>query len=229
MLKCSELNARYGAAHVLFDVDLELPEGRVLSLLGRNGVGKSTLLKTIMGLVPAYSGAISFRGQRIEREPPYRVARLGLGYVPEDRRVFSDLSVEDNIEVAQRRGSLWTLSRLFEFFPALEEFRKRPAGLLSGGQQQMLTIARTLAGGPTLVLLDEPTEGLAPVMVKALEAVIGELKRQGQTMLIAAQDLRFALAIADEVLVMERGCIVLQVAGEVARSDSEQVRALFKL
>ena len=229
MLKCSELNARYGIAHVLFDIDLDLPEGRVLSWLGRNGVGKSTLLKTIMGLVPAHSGTIEFRGRRIEREPPFRIARLGLGYVPEDRRVFADLSVEDNIEVAQRAGSQWTCSRLFHFFPALQEFRKRPAGLLSGGQQQMLTIARTLAGAPALVLLDEPTEGLAPVMVKALEAVIGELKRQGQTMLIAAQDLRFALAIADEVLVMERGRIVHQVAGEVARSDSEQVRALFKL
>ena len=229
MLKCSELNARYGIAHVLFDVDLVLPEGRVLSLLGRNGVGKSTLIKTIMGLVPAHTGTIEFRGRRIEREPPFRIARMGLGYVPEDRRVFAELSVEDNIEVAQRAGSQWTRSRLFHFFPALQEFRKRPAGLLSGGQQQMLTIARTLAGGPALVLLDEPTEGLAPVMVKALEAVIGELKRQGQTMLIAAQDLRFALAIADEVLVMERGRIVHQVAGEVARSDSEQVRALFKL
>lgn len=229
MLKCSELNARYGIAHVLFDVDLALPEGRVLSLLGRNGVGKSTLLKTIIGLVPAYSGAISFRGQRIEREPPYRIARLGLGYVPEERRVFADLSVEDNIEVGERPGSAWTRTRLFEVFPALQEFRKRPAGLLSGGQQQMLTIARTLAGGPQLVLIDEPTEGLAPVMVKALESVIAELKRQGQTMLIAAQDLRFALAIADDVLVMERGRVVHRVSGDAARRDSGQVRELFKL
>lgn len=229
MLKCAELNARYGIAHVLFDVDLELSEGRVLSLLGRNGVGKSTLLKTIMGLVPAHSGRVEFGGRRIEREPPFRIARLGLGYVPEERRVFADLSVEDNIEVAERAGSAWTRERLFDFFPALREFRKRPAGLLSGGQQQMLTIARTLAGGPALVLIDEPTEGLAPVMVKTLEAVIRELKRQGQTMLVAAQDLRFALAIADEVLVMDRGRIVHQAAGDAARRDSAKVRALFKL
>lgn len=229
MLKCSELNAGYGVAHVLFDVGLELEEGRVLSLLGRNGVGKSTLLKTLMGLVPASSGRIEFRGRRIERQPPFRIARLGLGYVPEDRRVFADLSVEDNIEVAERGGGAWTRERLFGFFPALQEFRKRPAGLLSGGQQQMLTIARTLAANPALVLIDEPTEGLSPVMVKTLESVIAELKRQGQTMLVAAQDLRFALAIADEVLVMDRGRVVHRVTGDEARRDSAGVRAVFKL
>ena len=228
MLKCIELNARYGAAHVLFDVNLHIQEGKVLSLMGRNGVGKSTLLKTIMGLVAAHSGTVEFLGRRIEREPAFKIARLGLGYVPEERRVFADLSVEDNIEVAQRVGSQWTRHRLYDVFPALLEFRKRPAGLLSGGQQQMLTIARTLAGGPKLLLVDEPTEGLAPVMVKALEEVIKSLKREGQTMLIAAQDLRFALAIADDVVVMDRGHIVHQVSGELARSDSEQVRALFK-
>jgi branched-chain amino acid transport system ATP-binding protein len=229
MLRCSELNARYGVAHVLFDVDFELREGRVLSLLGRNGVGKSTLLKTLMGLVRPHSGCIELRGQRIDQEPPFRIARLGLGYVPEERRVFSDLSVQDNLEVALRRSSPWTLARLYQTFPALGEFRRRPAGMLSGGQQQMLTIARTLATGPAVLLIDEPTEGLAPVMVKSLEGVITALKRQGQTMLLAAQDLQFALAIADDVMVMERGRIVHRVEGETARRDAAAVRAMFQL
>ena len=229
MLSCSRVNARYGIAHVLFDIDLELAEGRVLSLLGRNGVGKSTLLKTMMGLVPAASGSVALRGRRIDGLQPFRIARLGMGYVPEERRIFGDLSVEENIEVGERRGSVWTRERLYGVFPALHEFRARPAGLLSGGQQQMLTIARTLAGGPQLVLIDEPTEGLAPVMVKTLESVIGELKRQGQTMVIAAQDLRYALAIADEVLLMERGRVVHRTSGDAARADSTQLREKFSL
>lgn len=229
MLSCAALNAHYGIAHVLFGIDLQVREGQVLCLLGRNGVGKSTLLKTFMGLVPATGGSVAFRGQRIDGLAPFQIARLGLGYVPEERRIFGDLSVEDNIEVGERPGSPWTRARLYEVFPALHEFRKRQAGLLSGGQQQMLTIARTLAGGPSLVLIDEPTEGLAPVMVKTLEGVIAELKRQGQTMVIAAQDLRFALAIADEVVLMERGRIVHQAAGQAAREDVDRLRSMFML
>ncbi|GAA4338417.1 ABC transporter ATP-binding protein [Variovorax defluvii] len=229
MLSCHDLNARYGVAHVLFDVSLELRAGRVLSLLGRNGAGKSTLLKTLMGLLPAHSGTVAFEGRRIDGLPPWHVARLGLGYVPEERRIFVDLSVQDNIEVGERAGSPWTRERLYGIFPALREFRKRPAGLLSGGQQQMLTVARTLAGGPAVLLIDEPTEGLAPVMVQTLESVMAQLKREGQTMLVAAQDLRFALSIADDICVMNLGRVVHACSGDDARADAARLRQLFTL
>jgi branched-chain amino acid transport system ATP-binding protein len=213
MLKCDHLHTFYGAAHALFDVSLAVEDGTVVCILGRNGAGKSTTLRSIMGLTPPRAGTVNFDGHRIDGLPPYKIARLGLGYVPEDRRVFADLSVEDNLLVAERArpgGFGWTVAKAFETFPHLSEFRNRAAGYLSGGQQQMLTIARTLMSNPSVLLVDEPTEGLAPVMVKTLEEAILALKRQGLTMLVAAQDIRFAAAIADYLYVMKRGTIVYE-------------------
>ena len=169
MLTASGINAFYGRAHILFDVSLEAAPGEVVVLLGRNGAGKSTTMKTLMGLLRPASGEIRFSGVRIDGMSPYRIARLGLGYVPEDRRIFTDLTVTENLEVgrqAPRAGAPeWTPERLFQLFPNLAEMRDRPGGRMSGGEQQMLTIARTLMGNPKMVLLDEPSEGLAPVIV----------------------------------------------------------------
>lgn len=229
MLRCTELNTFYGPAHVLFDVSFDIAEGRVLSLLGRNGVGKSTLLKTIIGITPASSGAIEFDGRDLRGQPTHRIAQAGIGYVPEERRIFADLTVQENLEIAQRGTGRWSLSEAFRIFPALQEFRQRRAGLLSGGQQQMLTIARTLMGNPRLLLVDEPTEGLSPIMVRSLASTIHELKRAGQTMLVAAQDVRFALSIADELAVIERGRIVMRTSGDEARANPEPVRARLAL
>jgi branched-chain amino acid transport system ATP-binding protein len=227
MLECDRLHTYYGAAHALFGVSLKVAKGTATCILGRNGVGKSTTLRTIMGLTPPREGSVSFAGRRIDGLPPYRIARLGIGYVPEDRRVFADLSVADNLLVAQRvhrSGIGWTAEKAFEIFPALSEFRDRLAGRLSGGQQQMLTIARTLMGNPDLLLLDEPTEGLAPVTVQTLENAILALKHQGLTMLVAAQDMRFAAKIADQLYVMQRGAVVY----EGCRSDMERDEALIQ-
>lgn len=229
MLTCTELNTYYGPAHVLFDVSLEVREGRVLSLLGRNGVGKSTLLKSIIGLTPPKSGEIIFDGQNLHGWPAYKIAQAGIGYVPEERRIFADLTVEENLEIAERGSAKWTRSEAFRVFPALQEFRQRRAGLLSGGQQQMLTIARTLMGNPRLLLIDEPTEGLSPLMVKTLAGMIHDLKSAGQTMLVAAQNLRFALSIADELAVLDRGRIVHRAGGDAARADAARIGSLLAL
>jgi branched-chain amino acid transport system ATP-binding protein len=227
MLAVERLHSFYGAAHVLFGVSLAVEAGTAACILGRNGVGKSTTLKSIMGLVPPRDGSIRFEGREIAGLPAYKIARLGIGYVPEDRRVFADLSVEDNLEVAERQrpGSDWTAERAFDTFPALREFRTRLAGNLSGGQQQMLTIARSLMGNPGLLLLDEPTEGLAPIVVQALEEAIMGLKRQGLTMLVAAQDLHFAERIADYLYVMDRGSIVYEGPREAFERDGAVIQA----
>jgi branched-chain amino acid transport system ATP-binding protein len=219
MLVCDNINTYYGPAHVLFDVSFEVPEGNLVALIGRNGVGKSTTLKTIMGLTPARSGTIRFQDHAIERLEPFQIARLGIGYVPEERRVFPDLTIEENLQVAERPGP-WTRQRIYREFPALAELRERQAGLLSGGQQQMLTIARSLATNPKLLLMDEPTEGLAPVIVGALQSMVQNLRRDGQTCLLAAQDLNFALALADSVLIMDSGRITFRATGEAARADA---------
>ncbi len=229
MLRCIDLNTHYGPAHVLFDVSLEVAEGRVLSLLGRNGVGKSTLLKSIIGLTPPSSGDIVFRGCSLRGQASHRIAQAGIGYVPEERRIFADLTVEENLEIAERGSGRWSRREAYSTFPALEEFRRRRAGLLSGGQQKMLTIARTLMGNPLLMLVDEPTEGLSPIMVKTLTGMIHNLKTAGQTMLVAAQDLRFALSIADDLAVLDRGRVVYRASGPAARADVERIRALLAL
>jgi branched-chain amino acid transport system ATP-binding protein len=211
MLSCDGVHSFYGASHVLAGVSIAVEAGEIVCLLGRNGVGKSTTLKSIMGLVPPRAGRVMFGGKRIDGQPPHRIARLGLGYVPEDRRVFADLSVEDNLLVAERHragGCDWSLAKAYAIFPPLAEFRARRSGYLSGGQQQMLTIARALMGSPSLLLIDEPTEGLSPLVVQQLEQAILDLKREGLTMLIAAQDMAFVTKVADRIYVMNRGAVV---------------------
>jgi branched-chain amino acid transport system ATP-binding protein len=211
MLEVRRLSAGYGRAQVLFDIDLDANRGEVVALLGRNGAGKSTTLKAIMGLVPPLSGEVIFDEKRISQLQPYEIARLGLGYVPEDRRIFTDLTVTENLEVGRQpprsAAPAWTEEKLFALFPALAGLRHRRGARMSGGEQQMLCIARTLAGNPTTILLDEPSEGLAPVVVEQVAKAIVELKRAGVTVLLAEQSQRFAGRVADRAYVLEKGVI----------------------
>jgi branched-chain amino acid transport system ATP-binding protein len=212
------IDAYYGDSHILFDLSLAVDAGEVVCLLGRNGAGKTTTLKSIIGLVPPRSGAIALRGQELTGLPPFRIARLGVGYVPEDRRIFGNLTVRENLEVARRtwaNGSApaatpWTAERIFELFPHLRDLRDRAAGRLSGGEQQMLTIARTLMGSPALLLLDEPSEGLAPLVVQMLAAQLARLKGTGLTMLVAEQNVHFVSGLGDRVYILENGMICYQ-------------------
>jgi branched-chain amino acid transport system ATP-binding protein len=211
MLRVKDLHAFYGRAHILHGVSLEAREGEVVALLGRNGAGKSTAMKAIMGLVPPAQGEVSFGGQRIERLPPYRIARLGLGYVPEERRIFTELTVTENLEVGRqvaRSGApTWTENKLFRLFPNLAAMCDRPGGRMSGGEQQMLTIARTLMGNPRCVLLDEPSEGLAPIIVEQMANSIRALKGEGLSVLLSEQNLHFSQAVADRAYIIEKGQI----------------------
>ena len=211
MLEVRRLSAGYGRARVLFDIDLEVRGGEVVALLGRNGAGKSTTLKAIMGLVPPSSGEVMFDGRDLRHLQPYEVARLGVGYVPEDRRIFTDLTVAENLEVGRQapRAAVpaWTDERLFALFPALGALRERRASSMSGGEQQMLCIARTLAGNPAAILLDEPSEGLAPVVVEQVARAIIELKRAGVAVLLAEQSRQFTARVADRTYMLETGII----------------------
>jgi len=211
MLEVRGLRAGYGRAQVLFDVDLDAAAGEVVALLGRNGAGKSTTLKAVMGLVTPLSGEVRFNGELISGRQPYQVARLGLGYVPEDRRIFTDLTVDENLAVGRqppRAGAPgWTDERLFALFPALAGLRRRLGSRMSGGEQQMLCIARTLAGNPAAILLDEPSEGLAPVVVEQVAKAIVELKRAGVTVILAEQSQHFAARVADRGYTLEKGVI----------------------
>jgi len=211
MLSVADLHAYYGRAHILQGVSLEANGGEVVALLGRNGAGKSTAMKAIMGLVPPARGEVTFEGRRIDRLAPYRIARLGLGYVPEERRIFTELTVMENLEVgrqATRNGApAWDADRLFALFPNLGQMRERPGGRMSGGEQQMLTIARTLMGNPRCVLLDEPSEGLAPIIVEQMAHSIRALKGEGMCVLLSEQNLHFCEAIADRAYIIEKGQI----------------------
>jgi branched-chain amino acid transport system ATP-binding protein len=224
MLELKRISAGYGRARILFDFDLELRTGEVTALLGRNGAGKSTVLKTTMGLLPALSGEILFERQRLRYLEPFRIARLGLGYVPEDRRIFTGLSVMENLEVGRqpRRADAphWTPQTLFELFPNLGRMRARRGGSMSGGEQQMLAIARTLMGNPRALLLDEPFEGLAPVIVDGIARTIRELKREGLSVLLCEQNLRFARLVADRVCIIEKGRLCY--AGTAAGLDADR-------
>jgi branched-chain amino acid transport system ATP-binding protein len=209
MLEVRKLVAGYGRAQVLFGIDLAVAKGEVVALLGRNGAGKSTTLKAIMGLVEPRGGEIRFQSARIDGRAPHSIARLGLGYVPEDRRIFTDLTVAENLEVgrqAPRPGApAWSVEKLAALFPALGSLRQRRGGSLSGGEQQMLCIARTLAGNPSAILLDEPSEGLAPVIVDQVAAAILELKWAGVAVLLAEQSARFTERVADRGYRLEKG------------------------
>jgi len=209
MLEVEQLSTHYGRARILFDLSLQVAEGELVVLLGRNGAGKSTTLKTLMGLVSASSGTVRFQGQTISTLPAYQIAQRGLGYVPENRRVFPALSVLENLEVGRQPARTdaphWTPERLFELFPNLAELQHRPAGQTSGGEQQMLAIARTLMGNPRLILLDEPSEGLAPVIVEQMMHTLQTLKQKGLTVLLSEQNLAFAQTAADRAYVLEQG------------------------
>jgi branched-chain amino acid transport system ATP-binding protein len=208
-LSLHQVNAHYGRAHILFDVDLQVQRGEVMALLGRNGAGKSTTMKAIIGMVRATAGQIAFDTARIEKEPIYRISRRGLGYVPEERRIFTELTVMENLAVARRPErpgvAVWTPERIFEIFPNLAAMRNRPGGRMSGGEQQMLAIARTLMGNPSLILLDEPSEGLSPKIVEHLAATILDLRREKLTILISEQNLHFARNVSDRATIIEKG------------------------
>jgi branched-chain amino acid transport system ATP-binding protein len=210
LLVIDEIYSAYGLSRVLFGVSLEVAAGECVCLLGRNGVGKTTTMRSVMGMVRPTSGHVRWKGADITGWAPHRIARAGIGFVPEDRRIFAELSVWENLDVAARaarRSGRWTLDTVFELFPVLRSLRNRQGGFLSGGEQQMLTIARTLMGNPELLLLDEPSEGLAPLVVEALLANIRELKNQGLTILLAEQGVHFSLALADRVYILERGAV----------------------
>lgn len=209
MLTLDRVNSFYGKAHILRDLSFSVTQGDVVALLGRNGAGKTTTMKSVMQLVRPASGSVLFAGQEVVGRQPHQIARSGMGYVPEERRIFTDLTILENLEVGRqppREGSpLWTTEVLFELFPNLYERRLNRGKALSGGEQQMLTIARTLMGNPSLLLLDEPSEGIAPVIVEQMARTILDIKRQGLTVLISEQNLHFAKLVADRAIIIESG------------------------
>jgi branched-chain amino acid transport system ATP-binding protein len=229
ILTVEGLNAFYGRAHILFDVEFRVGRGEVVALLGRNGAGKSTTLRSIMGLVENREARIGFAGHDISRRHPHQIARLGLGYVPEDCRIFTDLTVMENLSVGRqprREGApYWTPERLFTLFPNLAEMRNRPGGHMSGGEQQMLTIARTLMGNPSAILLDEPSEGLAPRIVEMMAHAICGLKAEGQTIVLPEQNLHFADLVSDRAYVIEKGRIRFEGTMKSLAADEEVRRA----
>ena len=210
MLEAEKLRAWYGAAQILFDVSFNVARGEVVALMGRNGAGKTTTMKAIMGLVGRRAGSVRFAGEELLRLKTFQIARLGLGWVPEDRRIFTELSVLENLDVGRRPangGAAWTPERLFQLFPNLAEMRERPGGRMSGGEQQMLTVARTLMGNPRMVLLDEPSEGVAPIVVERMADAIVEMKKLGLSVLLSEQNLHFAALVSDRVYILEKGHI----------------------
>jgi branched-chain amino acid transport system ATP-binding protein len=214
MLKVHDLHAAYGLSEVLFGISLRAERGEIVSLLGRNGAGKTTTLKCIIGLLPPKAGRVLYKGEPIAGLPPHLISRRGIGYVPEDRRIFPDLTVFENLEVGRRPESVRPgeppLERVLALFPALKALRHRKAGSLSGGEQQMLTIGRTLMGEPELLLLDEPSEGLAPVVAQALQRQTQTLKAQGLTIVVSEQNVKFVAPLADRAYIMEKGQIVYE-------------------
>lgn len=235
LLQAKGLAAWYGAAQILYDVDLSVRRGEVVALMGRNGAGKSTTLKAIMGMLAKRAGSIHLLDHDISKTEPHHAARLGLGFVPEDRRVFTDLTVMENLEVGKqpaRRWAdgtdapLWTPEKLFKLFPNLGEMPNRPGGRMSGGEQQMLTVARTLMGNPYLVLLDEPSEGVAPVIVEQMAHMILALKSQGVSILLSEQNMHFAELVSDRAYVLEKGQIRFE-GTMAALTANEEVRRAY--
>jgi branched-chain amino acid transport system ATP-binding protein len=235
LLEVAALSAWYGAAQILFDVSLEVGRGEVVALMGRNGAGKSTTLKAIMGMVPRRRGRLAFMGRDISTSESHQVASSGLGFVPEDRRIFTDLTVTENLEVGRQpprrwpdgaQAPSWTPEGLFRLFPNLGEMPDRPGGRMSGGEQQMLTVARTLMGNPYLVLLDEPSEGVAPVIVEQMAQMILELKAQGVSILLSEQNMHFAELVSDRAYVLEKGQIRYRATMQEL-ADNEEVRRAY--
>ena len=215
LLELSHVDAYYDDSHILFDLSLTVEVGEVVCLLGRNGAGKTTTARSIVGLTPPRAGRITVRGLDLVGLPPYRIARLGIGFVPEDRRVFPNLTVYENLEVARRTwghgaASTWTVERVFDLFPILAQRHRQLGATLSGGEQQMLTIARTLMGDPAVLLLDEPSEGLAPLVVETLRQQLAQLKQNGLTIVLAEQNVRFVSELGDRVYILEKGMVRYQ-------------------
>jgi branched-chain amino acid transport system ATP-binding protein len=231
MLEVEGIHTYYGLSHILFGVSLSVEPGEVVCLLGRNGAGKTTTMKSIMGLTPPRRGSIRFKDEEITGKQPYVLARKGIAYVPDDRRIFADLTVEENLEIAARRGrgvEGWDMERVYELFPALKDIQSRKGGCLSGGEQKMLAIARALMGNPELLLLDEPTEGLAPVLVRSLEEQVRSLKEVGLTVFLAEQNVRSALRLSDRGYIIDNGQIRYQGSvGEL--KENEEVRRKYLL
>ena len=222
LLEVDDIHTAYGTSRVLFGISLDIKPGECVCLLGRNGVGKTTTMRSIMGLTPPTSGRIKFKGQDVTGRAPYQLARDGIGYVPEDRRIFAELTVWENLDVALRstgRKGAWNVETVYGLFPKLRELRDRLGGVLSGGEQQMLTIARTLMSNPELLLLDEPSEGLAPVIVENMLEQVKLLKRNGLTILLAEQGLDFSLALADRVYVLQKGEVVFTGTSQKLKDD----------
>jgi len=237
-LAADNLNAWYGAAQVLFDVSLTVGRGEVVALMGRNGAGKSTTMKAVMGLMARRNGTVRVNGRDVSRLRPFEIARLGVGFVPEDRRIFSDLTVEENLDAGRqpprrfadgKEAPAWTPETLFRLFPNLAELRARPGGRMSGGEQQMLTIARTLMGNPLIVLLDEPSEGIAPVIVEAIADTIIALKKRGLSILLSEQNVGFAQLVCDRAYMLEKGQICWQGTMAALADDTEVQRAYLTL
>jgi branched-chain amino acid transport system ATP-binding protein len=225
MLAIEALNAHYGASHILQGVDLEVPDGTIAALLGRNGVGKTTTVRTVMGLVRPSGGRVLLDQTDVAGWPPHRIARAGFAYVPEGRLIFPDLTVIENIRVAERKpAKAWPLPRLFELFPALRERAQNKGMQLSGGEQQMLAIARALVSDPKVLLLDEPSQGLAPLVVRDLARVIRLLCDDGVTILLVEQNMKLAEAIADRLLIMVKGRIVYSATPAIFRAEEESIR-----
>ena len=225
LLAVEDIHTAYGLSQVLFGLSFQIDRGECVALLGRNGVGKSTTMRSIMGLTPPSRGRIRWKGADIRGKAAYAIAKLGIGFVPEDRRIFAELTVWENRDVARRaRGANdWTIERIYDLFPKLQELRDRQGGFLSGGEQQMLTIARTLMGNPDLLLLDEPSEGLAPLVVQHLKEQVARLKSDGLTILLAEQNVDFSLDLADRVYVLEKGEIKYSGTASEFRAD-ESIR-----
>jgi branched-chain amino acid transport system ATP-binding protein len=221
ILTVEDIYTAYGLSQVLFGVSIEVKRGECVCLLGRNGVGKTTTMRSIIGLTPPTRGRVVWKGRDVTRRAPYQIARAGIGFIPEDRRIFAELTVWENLDVATRGGrdGGWTVERVFDLFPKLRELVGRQGGFLSGGEQQMLTIARTLMGNPELLLLDEPSEGLAPLVVLHLKEQIARLKQDGLTILLAEQNVDFSLDLADRVYVLEKGHIRYHGTAREFRAD----------
>jgi branched-chain amino acid transport system ATP-binding protein len=227
MLKLEDVNTHYGASHILQGVDLDMPQGQISAVLGRNGVGKTTMVKTIMGLVPPSGGRVRIGHTDITGWPPHLVARQGVAYVPEGRLIFPDLTVIENVRVGERSGTRWPLARLLELFPSLRERAGNRGSQLSGGEQQMLAIARALVSDPKVMLLDEPSQGLAPLVVRELARVIGLLREEGVTILLVEQNMKLAEAVADQLHIMVKGRMVYRATPATFRAEEASIRSRF--
>ncbi len=225
LLSVDKINVFYGTSQALFGASLDLYPGETLALLGRNGAGKSTMMKAIAGLIPSRSGTVTFMDKSITGVPAYRIARSGIGYVPEDRQIFPTLTVQDNLEIAHKVGANgqddWPIERVYEMLPLLAPLKDRLGGQLSGGEQQMLTVGRSLMGNPTVLLLDEPSEGLAPIMVEKIGTLIETLKSLGNTIVLAEQNLHFCLGLADRAVVIDKGVDVFHGSIDELNTNDE--------